>query len=204
MVGADVIVNHEQKIIFVHVPKTGGQSVTRALGGKTMDFSTHAPLFAADNPDYFRFGFIRNPWDRMVSLYHFLCQKNFKETDNFKQPEVRAAGFKIWLTRHEFYMQEDYKLPLGESWVVGGQGDLPPMQQRSQLFWLEGCDFIGRFENLQSDFEKACGQAGIKAATLPHMNRTEHKHYREYFDQESRDFVALHFGADINLMGYEF
>lgn len=200
-----MIVDHGRKLMFVHVPKTGGQSICAALGGKTADVSTHAPLFAYDNPNYFRFGFMRNPWDRMVSLYSFLCQKTFKKSDNFKQPEVRAAGFKRWLMEHEFYMQEDY-LPNGECWVVGGNDTqvLPPMQRRSQMFWLDGCDFIGQMESLSDDFREICKMANIKAKSLPHRNKTSHKHYQEYYDDESRDFVDCHFKKDIILGGYSF
>lgn len=193
------------KYIFVHVPKTGGQSVSRALGGKTKSIPTHAPLYAHNNFGTFRFGFVRNPWDRMVSLYHYLCQKTFKHTDNFRQPEVRAAGFKGWLMDHEFYMQEDY-LPAGECWVVGGRDtkSMKPMQQRPQMFWLDGCDFIGRFEGLAKDFARACKIAGIRASPLPHVNPTQHKQYREYYDNDSQAFVAYHFAEDIEKFGYQF
>lgn len=200
-----MIIDHDRKFIFVHVPKTGGQSITSVLGGKTPDVATHSPLYAYDNPDYFRFGFVRNPWDRMVSLYHFLCQKTFKQSDNFKQDEVRAAGFKAWLMNHEFFMKEDY-LPAGECWVVGGKDKdrMLPMQQRSQLFWLDGCDFIGRFESLAEDFSKACERIGIKARSLPHINPTRHKHYREYYDDQTAEWVAWYFRDEIIKFGYEF
>ena len=199
-----MVIDEKRGFIFVHVPKTGGQSVSRALGGKTNSVPTHAPLSSYDRPKVFRFGFMRNPWDRMVSLYHFLCQKTFKHSDNFKQPEVRTAGFKRWLMEHEFFMKEDYRLPKGESWVVGGQGDLPPMQRRTQLFWLEGCDFIGCFENLKFDLQFACKKIGIKPGRLPVMNTTEHKHYQEYYDNETQAFIAEHFEPEIKQFGYSF
>jgi hypothetical protein len=199
-----VRIDRGQGYIFVHVPKTGGQSVSRALGEKTREVPTHSPLHLHSNDDLFSFGFIRNPWDRMVSLYSFLCQKPFKATDNFKQDQVRAAGFKSWLMDDEFYMKEDFRLPEGESWVVGGQGDLPPMQRRPQLWWLDGADYIGKFETLTFDFHYICNRIGIKASKLPHINRTKHKHYRDYYDSETRDFVATHFASDIEYFRYEF
>ena len=205
MVGAALIIDHDRKFIFVHVPKTGGQSISAVLGGKTPEVPTHAPLYAYDDPQYFRFGFVRNPWDRMVSLYHFLCQKKFKQTDNFRQDEVRAAGFKNWLTGHEFFMKEDY-LSAGECWVVGGKDkdNMLPMQQRSQMFWLNGCDFIGRVENLDADFRKACEMAGIKAKPLPHINKTRHDEYRQYYDDRAGEWVAWYFRDEIIKFGYEF
>ncbi len=201
MVGEGMILANSY--IFVHVPKTGGQSVSAALGGKSTSVSTHTPLAGVDREGRFAFGFVRNPWERMVSLYHFLCQKTFKHTDNFNQPEVRAAGFKRWLLEHEFYMQEDY-LPNGECWVVGGYGELPPMQRRPQLWWLDGCDYIGRCEHLQKDFNRVCERIGIRVAELPHINKTKHQHYRGYYDGDTRDFIEHYFQPEIERFGYRF
>jgi len=188
--------------IFVHVPKTGGCAISHALGGKTKEINTHRPLFGVDKGERFAFGFIRNPWDRMVSLYHYLCQKTFKRTDNFDQDEVRAAGFKSWLMGEAFYMQEDY-LPTGEPWVVGGKGDLPPMQRRTQMYWLEGCDYIGRFEDLEKEYQTICQKIDIPAKPLSIINTSQHGHYRDYYDAESREFIAYHFSDDVRF-GYTF
>ena len=182
--------------IFVHVPKTGGQSIKHALGGKTKEWPTHIPLSAIQKYNRYAFGFVRNPWDRMVSLYHFLCQKAMKHDDNFNQLEVRAAGFKYWLMKHNFFMKEDYR------W---SKGNLSPMQRRTQLFWLEGCDFIGCFENLGFDLQFACKRIGIKSPNkLSVANTTKHKYYREYYDNETIGHVAEHFAPEIEMMGYSF
>jgi hypothetical protein len=199
-----MIVDRKRGYIFVHVPKTGGQSISKALGGKTGAIPTHTPLFSIEKGDCFAFGFIRNPWDRMVSLYSFLCQKQFKNTDNFKKEKVRGAGFKRWLMEDEFYMKEDYQLPIGESWVVGGHGEFPPMQRRSQLWWLKGCDYIGRFESLSSGYHEVCKQIGMSNGNLSHINKTKHAHYSRFYDSETIDFIAKHFQPEIELFGYSF
>lgn len=193
---------------FVHVPKTGGQSVCKALGGKSQDVSTHTPLFCVeDAADLFSFGFVRNPWDRMVSLYSFMAQKTFRITDNFDQQALREAGFKDWLMHDEFFMQED-GLPPGEAWRIGWGSSpreaLAPMQRRPQWWWLRGCDFVGRYENLSEDFETACQNIGRRNVYLPHVNRSKHSHYRDHYDAESREFIAVHFAEDIERFGYEF
>ena len=190
--------------IFVHVPKTGGQSVTVALGGRSGPY-LHTPLAAVQKEKRFAFGFVRNPWDRLVSLYHFLCQKNFKQTDNFDQAKVREVGFKAWLMDDEFFMNEDLKIPLTRKQDKGSpKYDMLPMQKRTQMWWLDGCDFIGQFESLSLDFYKACNLVGIKGKGLPHINKTEHRHYRYYYDGEMIDFVAQHFKPEIEQFGYQF
>lgn len=182
---------YRDNIIFVHVPKTGGQSISMALGGKSSEHPTHTPLFAVLQGNRFAFGFVRNPWDRMVSLYHFLCQKPFRKTDNFNQQQVRETGFKRWLMEDDFFMAEDTTA-------------VQPMQRRPQLWWLDGADFIGKFEDLAHDFATACRLGGITGSRLGSINASDHDDYHAYYDDESREFVAQHFAVDIAEFGYRF
>ena len=185
------------RYIFIHVPKTGGQSISAALGarlhgGTAAGYAKHAPLRDIKNgPQHFVFGFVRNPWARMVSLYRFHCQKDWKPTDAYDRAETIRLGFKGWLMTDRFYMQQD-------------QGrDMPPMQRRPQLWWLDGADFIGRFENIEEDFARAVKLAGaVKTTPLPHINSTLGGDWRDEYDAESRAFVAEHFAPDIERFGY--
>lgn len=194
--------------IFVHVPKTGGISIDMALGGKTRSVSRHTPLKCVAKGNRFAFGFIRNPWERKVSLYRYLCQKRFERGDNFNQQEVRQMGFKRWLMEDEFFMMEDDH-PTGEPWVMrkywrsDSGHDLPPMQRRPQLWWLEGCDFIGRFERLRDDFREAVRRAKVRAEPIGHRNRTTGGDWRDEHDDETVAFIAEHFAPDIAAFGYE-
>jgi hypothetical protein len=66
-------------------------------------------------------------------------------------------------------------------------------------------DFIGRFESLQKDFNFVCGQLNILNSALPHRNKSRNrKHYSEYYDLESREFVANLYQKDIKLFNYTF
>lgn len=200
---------YRDKYIFVHVPKTGGLSISASLGGKDKKISTHTPLKCVPKGNRFAFGFMRNPWARMVSLYRFMCQKSFKRTDNFDQDAIRKMGFKKWLMDDDFFMQEDDH-PQGEPWVMkthwrrDENKDLPPMQRRPQMWWLEGCDYIGHFEDFPDSFDRACYLAGIQARSLPHVNKTKGGTWHNEYDEESKEFVAHHFKPDIIYGGYTF
>lgn len=197
-----------KNFIFIHVPKSAGQSVTSRLGGPSRDIPAHAPLSFLQpqvRADRFTFGFVRNPWDRMVSLYSFLCTKRIKAHESATyQEHIRQIGFEEWLFYDAFFMHQD------QAWRTE---ELAPMQQRSQMFWLEGCDFIGRVENLEDDFAAVAVKIDLRPRFLervglkkpiPHRNRSRREKYQGYYSDESRAFVERHFAPEIEKFGYTF
>ena len=77
---------HYYKCIFVHIPKNAGISVSYTLFGNTG--GSHRKLIDYERvfgrrivKKYFKFAFIRNPWDRLVSTYFFLINGGLTERD---------------------------------------------------------------------------------------------------------------------------
>lgn len=164
--------------IFVHVPKTGGTSVTAALGGRSGD-TLHTPLSAVDSAGLKTFGFVRNPWDWMFSVHAYTARD--------------GAGFKDWLLGGSFYLDDDIRTP-----------ELAPMQRRSQMYWLDGCEKVGRFEHLAADLSAIVKAWGISCKRLGHLNRTDHGDYRDHYDEETVAVVATHCAPEIERFGYQF
>ena len=126
--------------------------------------------------NYFKFAFVRNSWDRVVSWY---CFEKKKFTN--KKRDLTDIDFKQYI--------QNYK----NIWAHGFQYES-----------TKCCDFIGRFENLQEDFNIICDKIKIPRQELPHKNKTKHKHYTEYYDDETRQLVAEKYAKDIEYFGYKF
>jgi len=169
-----------EKWVFVHNPKTAGSSIVNALGGSS-DEPMHLPCRLCGSMGRPTFGFIRNPWDRLVSIHSFQVQRGKTRT-----------SFREWLLHGEQRYEYD-------------EEDLPRIQCREQMFWLDGCNFIGQYEDLEADLNTIMKILGHREKiVLEHLNKSEHAHYREYYDDEMREFVASWFAGDIALYNYEF
>ena len=193
-------------IIFVHVPKCGGKSVWNALHpnlrNKHGKVPTHLPLFCTDYPENaFTFGFVRNPWERMVSMYHYMCQRPRNVGDNYNKTMLNNMGFKKWLLEFNYHYYLNKQQPITNKWGVPLD---VPIQKRSQMHWLDGCVFICRFETFEADLNEAARLGGFKLNPLKHINSSKHKHYTEYYDDEAIAFIEEHFSREIKRFGYKY
>ncbi|MCX7096626.1 MAG: sulfotransferase family 2 domain-containing protein [Methylococcales bacterium] len=151
--------------------------------------STQKELGEADFEQYFKFAFVRNPWDWQVSMYHFIL----KETAHAHHQRVKAlAGFSDYV---KWMIAE--KKPF-EKGATRYQKDMICNKQGEVIV-----DFVGRFENLADDFNYVSQYLGLEAS-IPYLNQSHHRPYQSYYDSETYELIAEHFKDDIALLGYEF
>ena len=196
------MINHKHKCIFIHIPRCGGTSIETALCEQDWHFidkptkhligSTAKTIYEPYWDDYFKFSFVRNPWDRMVSLSKF----------------TYFYGVKIQNGKINFgnYFNKFYPLEIDKR-SKSHLGIFKSIKNAIYLNTLNvDLDFIGRFESLQEDFNTVCDKIGISCQRLPHIEkaRRKHKHYTEYYDDETREIVAQKYARDIEYFGYEF
>jgi len=194
--------NSEKKFIFIHIPKTAGMAIASAIGIKSASGKIdpkHFKGFEIKNilernndsiDNYFTFAFTRNPWDRLLSLY-FYCHKG---SEMFGMKKRRFNG------SFEDFCRMAYSEQYFRNYAIY------PLHYIPQVRFIDGAkiDFVGKFENLQEDFNTVCDKIRIPQKKLPHKNKSGHKHYTEYYNDETRAIVAEKYAKDIERFGYEF
>ena len=145
---------------------------------------------------------VRTPWDELVSLYRWHEDPPAIKTNKGK------ISFKEWVKQgcKTDWKSERWKnYSWGENWF--GKNGFPsdPLKQLDYLTDPNGkmlVDFIGRFETLQKDFNKACDKIGIPGRKLPRTNITDHKHYSKYYGELELDSSISDFGLNISFLSF--
>lgn len=143
-------------------------------------------------PGYFSWGFVRNPYDRALSTY-----SGFQQHEGMVQTSYirRDESFPDFLQRLPSCMKN------------------PEFNATRPHFWHQTLflcrstgevmvDFVGRFENLLSDWAHICQRIGIDVE-LEHLNRTEHEPWQEVYTPEMLAVINEVYECDFKTFGYE-
>lgn len=210
LVGADRL-----SCIFLHIPKNGGTSVGRTLfgeyGGNHMPIGTYQLIYDRETySSMFKFGFSRNPFDRLLSGYRFARQgaervagarahnRDGRPT-NKPLPKVAAGAYD---TFEEFVLE----------WVAG-EGKIRDYEHFRPQYRFAcdpagrlGLDFVGRFENFAEDFATVQERLGV-TDDLMHDRRSSSEGdapYRDHYTPAMRAVVEKVFERDLRLFDYTF
>jgi len=200
------MISFQKRFLFVHIPKTAGNSIQTILRHYSEDEivalradQDGIERFGLRNPNYkikkhstlteyraalgeerfrdlYKFTCVRNPWDRMVSYYSGTTQL----VETWDRKEFRKLILRALSIRD--YLQLD-------------KGEADP---------FGNIDYIMRLENLADDFRAVCARLGIPDAPLPQYNRSNREHYSKYYDAELCELIRKRFAAEIDRFGYAF
>lgn len=185
----------EKKLIFIHIPKAAGRSVSTSIFGDDKPghyySSDYKSVSKEKFDEYFKFTFVREPLDRLHSSYNYLTSGGGNEVDRLfgqilKESTKSFEDFVLnWLTTERL-----------NSWV-----HFVPQHQYIYLKDGEcGVDFIGKFENIDSDFNKLKEQINIEV-NLPHNNKNHLSKDKKY-KKEVIDKVRSLYSDDYRLFDY--
>ena len=189
------MINHEHKFLFVHIPRTSGTSIETQFqydekkeGNKHWNLNDWKNYLDSDTfESYFKFAFVRNPWDIVISKYF--------DRGWYSSPVHGRGGQIGYYSRRSLkFFLEHYQPAAHEH----GDGLL-------DYFDPEQMYFIGRFENRAQDLEYICKKIGINInKNRAARSRKCKKHHARYYDDETRKIVAEKYAKDIEHFGYKF
>jgi len=203
-----MLYNQKEKYIFIHIPKTAGTSIQRSFVGKrdasTPGFNDHISttdvikkIGIKQFQSCFSFTLVRNPWARIHSLYNHITEKPRKKWDHVLRP-YKKMGFNNWVINE----YENFILKIYPQWCYKGS-----VQQ--QIDWISHnkkiqISYVGKFENLSSEFTYLKNKTNNDHCSLRHANRIEHLSYQEIYNQDAINKVKELCKDDIQQWNYTF
>lgn len=217
-----MIINHKHKYIFIHIPKSAGSSITKALYPfsnkhdlflgcdcgpekltKEDGFTLHKHSPALDiktyaTPErwkeYFIFSFVRHPIDRIISLYEW-----WKETNGSWDPETKNKICKM--TFKEFVFS-DYTGRNQTEFLISGHENKHHFTDAKYSIEV---DFIGKYNSLHRDFSYICGLLNLPQINLEHQNKSTNRKQKQdsYLDEEIIKEIKRKFNTDYRVFNFQ-
>jgi len=206
-----MIISYAHRFIFFAVPKTGTHSVRRALRNhmdegdleqvglfvqKKFSFpelkgirhghinarQIRAILGEETFTSFFKFAFVRNPYERFISYCAFMGRDGafHANPQRFIRQVIAAARPPYELL---FRPQSDF--------LVDPSGKLE-------------MDYVGRTEEMQASYDHICARLGVSSEMLEHANASTHARYQDYYDPDVRQWVGSFYRRDLEMFDYRF
>lgn len=189
-----------EDVLFIHNPKTGGSSIDLALYGRKW-VTGHGPcqLYINENENKFnnafKFMFVRNPYDRLVSTYFYLISDKCSHYDeNIHNRLINET------TNFNSYI--NYLCSINDYSNLNIHHNFQYIYAYDDNL-TERVDYIGKFENLQNDFENICEIIQFPKTKLEIINSSVHPYYKELYTDEIAEKVYTLYKKDFDLFDYD-
>jgi len=197
--GAAFVLSNGRRVAFIHIPKTGGQSIHRAFGLRLQLHQSVRRKSRArqiDAADY-AFAFVRHPLDRAVSLWAWFAGLH-RRPGAHRAEHSRVNAWARHATADEFWQRVlDEQLELASNqlrphtWFLTRGGELHPKIR------------IYRFEHFEDSFRTLCAALKCELPLPPRINASAHRHWSQELAPATSVRLRLHFARDFELLGYE-
>ena len=200
--------------LFIHIPKTAGNSIQSILSNYSEDEIVASQVYhdkkerfeiSGIHPslkkhsrirDYralldrklydrlFKFSIIRNPWERLISLYF---------TPSSNRNDWSRESFLRLVKRTD---PVDQYITLDNTLWCRALGKLAYIDR--------DLDYLIRYENLENDFREVCVRAGLPEMSIPSFDKSKRAHFSEYYDDALVDIIYKKYRREIDWAGYTF
>jgi Sulfotransferase family len=206
-----MIVSAQHRFIFVAIPKTGTHAVRQALrehmgpqdmeqvglfvnrrmpipelasvGHGHLSLGQVRPYFRPEDfNNFFKFAFVRNPFDRFISYCAFMTREHGQFEANPQGVMRHFIDNPPW--QHILFQPQHI-------FVTDAGGQLLT-------------DYLGRVESMQQSYNEAAKRIGIPSRPLEKVNASSRRDYRDYYGDALIEGVAKLYARDLELFGYEF
>jgi glycosyltransferase involved in cell wall biosynthesis len=191
--------NNDKKVIFLHIPKTGGTIIKKLFGINKLDDHNPANIpspqhltctmlreyIGSEKYDtYYKFTFVRNPWARILS--HYFWRQKLEE-------KWASPTFSDFIANVQKIVQEErfYEHEYGDHFI-------PQVQYTSDV------NNIFKFEEFEKGVNILSKRLGINSGNYRPREKKEHDQYWEYYDKKSRRIIEQLYSEEIEQFGYEY
>lgn len=191
------MIDHKNKILFIHVPKCAGSSIKiwmKHISGKCFQKGGH-PTYdyyskKYNVQDYYKFTMVRNPYDRVVSAYCYLKKGGRgSRHDVAARDELKDCTFLQFAKKIDHFKQKYIHF-------------------REQMYFIKDVsnyDVIGRVENVEQLINTLRRDLNITHDDqIPNVNMTGHQQYKSYYDDEIYDIISHAYKNDLTTLNYEY
>jgi len=174
----------EHKYVWFRIAKNGTRTILNVL--ETNNLIEHSgnniPYLTFHYSNHYKFCFIRNPWNRLVSCF---ADKVVNKLSVIECWDKDFDYFVNYVSKQNLnFCNKHFKL-------------------QTKLFPIKNIDFIGKMENFSNDLNKVMDKLDLEFQ-IKHLNKSQHKHYTEYYSNETRKIVEKLYKDDIEFGNYVF
>lgn len=213
-------IDKKNKILFVHVPKNAGTSITKIFNfkkgiknltgfeEKTRIHFSHLTIGQIKNfiniKKYYSFAFVRNPFDKIVSEFFYRKLHKEKNVNYFKRIKIKKFTFDEFVNRlSEFKITNRINKSLEESHFL----------TQTKFLYIRNklsVNFVGRVENFENDFKKLVEKINekrnlnINIDKIYHSNSSNHVNYKFYYNSITKKIIEKIYEKDLDNFNYVF
>lgn len=192
----NLVVSNQSKYLYYSIPKTATTSIKVYLekytkidiGSLTLE-NGYGIEYNSEWDNYFKFAFVRNPWDRVLSCF----------LDKTKQCIGKSWALEYYKRYYDCSFEEFIDKLTEKNILYDGH-----LMPQSIMINMEHVDYIGKFENLKNDIKFIQNKLDIPEEEITFKNTTCHEHYSEYYNKRSIEKIYYLYKNDIENFKYEF